>query len=293
MILSLNTNTFASSDNLEGCLRLTKEFGLSNIELWSTNMDVLEEGHSKFVYSGKDIDAAEKLLKEYGINVCCLTFGGGLDREFAKDHDLFAKEFVYAVEVAHRLGAKVMNHYADEVFEGKSYDYAVLDKIWIPAIKKAEELGIVLCLENEATDFTSIPLTHKEVIDHFNSPSFKSNYDPTNYYHSSFEPYPYAYEVLKDDIKYVHFKNACIYREEYCPDELWKGTPMTGLREGELLYYMSAGEGAVPIDAIARRLNADGYKGYVSLEPHTERERAIDCIKKEVKFLTENKYAEV
>ncbi|MCD8349967.1 MAG: sugar phosphate isomerase/epimerase [Planctomycetaceae bacterium] len=183
MKLGLNINTFSGSDALQGCLELTQGFGIRNVELWANNCAVIGESPSGFAFSGKDLDAAEKLLAKFDITVCCLTFGGGLDRGFAADRQGFAKEFVYAVEVAKRFGAGIINHYADEFFDGNGLDMAALEVMWKPAIRKAEELGIVLALENEAHDFTQSPKTMKKVIDHFASPSFKTNYDPNNYFH--------------------------------------------------------------------------------------------------------------
>lgn len=293
MKLGLNINTFSGSDDLEGCLKLTTEFGIKNIELWANNCAAIGDSPSKFAFSGKDLDAAEQLLRQYGINVCCLTFGGGLDREFAADRDGFAKEFAYAVEVAKRFGASVVNHYADEFFDGNALDMAALDRMWEPAIQKAESLGIVLALENEAHDFTQSPVTMKKVIDHFGSKSFKTNYDPTNYYHASNEAFPTAYEILKNDIAYFHIKNGCIFNPQFCPDPEWKGGKMSGFNSSEYIYYLDAASGAVNIEAILRRMSADGYKGYCSLEPHTTRQNAIDCIHKEVKFLCGTGFVEL
>lgn len=285
MRLALNINTFSGSDDLEGCLRLTADFGIRQVELWANNCGVIGDSPSKFAFTGKDLDAAERLLREYGISVCCLTFGGGLDRGFAAQRGVFAKEFVHAVEVAGRFGASVMNHYADEFFEGNALDMSALDGMWGPAVRRAEELGIVLALENEAHDFTQSPVTMKRVIDHFASACFKTNFDPTNYYHSSHEPFPGAYEVLKDDIAYFHIKNGCVYNPAFCPDPEWRGGAMSGLHAAERIYYLDAASGAVNIEAILRRMAADGYDGFCALEPHTTRQKAIDCIRREVGFL--------
>ncbi|MCD8349968.1 MAG: hypothetical protein LUC93_05075 [Planctomycetaceae bacterium] len=60
---------------------------------------------------------------------------------------------------------------------------------------------------------------------------------------------------------------------------------MSGANASDSIYYVDASSGAVNIEAILRRMDADGYTGYCSLEPHTTRQNAIDCIHKEVKFL--------
>lgn len=56
-------------------------------------------------------------------------------------------------------------------------------------------------------------------------------------------------------------------------------------REPGTIYYCEAKDGAVNIDGLIRRLDADGYEGMCTLEPHTTRENAIKAIYAEVEYL--------
>ena len=104
MKIGLNLNTFAATDNLESILKLTKDFGLNQVEFWSTNCESSPESVSDFAYKGKNTEQAKKLIARFGVKVCCLTYGAGLDPQFIKNRKLFSQEFVRAVELAAEFG---------------------------------------------------------------------------------------------------------------------------------------------------------------------------------------------
>ena len=241
--------------------------------------------YTGIAFKGKDVNGAKSIFKDFGLNVCCVTYGCGLDRQFVSQPELFSDEFLRAIDVAAELGAKIINHYIDEIHPYPNIDFAYLEKFWGRAIRHAEQTGIVLALENEAHDITGSPENMLALINHFDSNSFKTNFDATNYYQSSNEPFPYAYELLKEHIAYVHIKNGCRYDPQFCIDKEWIGGKLSRENTGGYIYYLDAQSGAVNIDGLLTRLDDDGYDGYGSLEPHTTRQRAIDCIKKEVAWL--------
>lgn len=285
MKLGLNCNTFSTSDNLEGVLKLANEFGIKYLEFWATNLEESPESINKFAFKGKDVRKARQMIADYGLQVCCVTFGCGLDRFFVNKPQLFADEFKRAIDIAAEMGAKVINHYVDEIHPYPNINFDYLDQYWLAPLQYAEEMGIVLALENEAHDITQTPKKMLALIDHYQSKSFKTNFDATNYFQSSNEPFPYSYEILKDHIAYVHIKNGCRYDPAFCPDPQWLGGRMARENTDSYIYYLEAKSGAVNIDGLLNRLHDDGYDGYCSLEPHTTRQRAIDTIKKEVAYL--------
>jgi sugar phosphate isomerase/epimerase len=127
------------------------------------------------------------------------------------------------------------------------------------------------------------------LIEEFNSPSFKTNFDATNYYHSGNEAFPHAYDVLRDHIAYVHIKNGRKYIEAFCPDPGWIGAePFTQSMAGNLIYYTTTKDGAVNTHGLLRRLSSDGYEGYCTLEPHTTRENSIKAIREEIAYMKDS-----
>ena len=69
--------------------------------------------------------------------------------------------------------------------------------------------------------------------------------DPANFIQCAQEPYPEGYMALHPWLSYVHVKDA--------------------LSDGHVVV---AGEGAARWPDFLRRLRADGYDGFLSLEPH-------------------------
>jgi len=84
-------------------------------------------------------------------------------------------------------------------------------------LKKAEEYGITVCLENEfdsrrhdpyGSDITRSADRFMKLLDTIDHPLFKVTFDASNFAIAQEEYYPYAFEVLKDRIGYVHIKDA-------------------------------------------------------------------------------------
>jgi sugar phosphate isomerase/epimerase len=96
------------------------------------------------------------------------------------------------------------------------------------------------------------------------------------------EPYPYAYEMLKDFIRSIHLKDAVKYDWDLHgdPEDLYLQRDFTG-------DYMcvALGAGAVNYDAVLNRLKADGYQGSLILEPHTGDRRLDAAIKDSLAYL--------
>lgn len=287
MELAISGETLGSVLPLEKILEIIKGYGVTAIEIWPENIPVLE-GKSlvhKRLYANRDIKRAKDILDAAGVKAACICFGAGFEKALAKDRELYASELKRAVQAAHELGAKVVNHYCYYVAMGDSFSIDELKAYYAEAIKEAEKYQIYLALENEAHDITRNPLQMRKIIEAMGSEYFKTNYDATNYYQAGYEGFPYAYEVLKDMIVHVHIKNGCINHPEYGHREECKGGPMTGLLSGEDIYYPVSSDGAVNVDGLLRRLVRDGYQGFCSLEPHTTPEVCMEYYKAETEYL--------
>ncbi|WP_283674994.1 sugar phosphate isomerase/epimerase family protein [Butyricicoccus sp. Marseille-Q5471] len=284
MRIGLNTNTFAG-EQLDVLLPLAKEFGICYLELWGSNLEPNgKKAVNGFAFSDKNLEKAKKQIEDAGLTVGAISSGLGLDTQMTSDPEAFSKELVATVEAAAIFGAKIVNHYSDKIQPGTTPEIDRLHQYFDAALARAEELGIVLALENEAGDASRTPENMLAIVKAFDSPNFKTNFDATNYYHASCEAFPYAYELLKEHIAYVHIKNGRLYRPGgFCPDTKWFGGAMT--REPGTIYYCEAKDGVVNINGLVHRLAVDGYDGLCTLEPHTTRENAIEAIHGEVKYL--------
>jgi sugar phosphate isomerase/epimerase len=275
MKLTMSGEVLSHTLPLQKALEITASFNIRNFELWAQNCEPLSSGCHDRLYRDRDLHKAGQQFKEMGIHVACVAFGGAFHREIASDVGVYTGELVRAIRIAADLGAELVNHYCNLVAPQFDLDLDALDRYYSGPLKVAEELGITLVLENEAHDMTHTPENVLAIIEHFNSANFRSNLDATNFYQAGNEAFPYCYELLKDVIAYVHIKNGCIYTPGRGLDERWLGGDMSGRLAGHKIYYTLPSQGAVNIIGLLERLQADGYAGYFTLEPHSVLENIL------------------
>lgn len=271
MRLGISGQALGEVKSLEEILLIMKFHKVGAIEIWPANAPSIESGttYSDFRYEGRNIGLLKELTERYGIEVACVTMPGAFGKGISSDIPAYAQALKYTVEAAYELGAKLVNHYCYYLSLEENPDLSRLMKYFEPALRKAEELGITMVLENEAHDAVRKPEGMLKLIQRVNSPAFKTNFDATNYYHASQEGFPSGYDILKEHIAYVHIKNGCIFDPSFHSEES-KGSKMSGANEGKFIYYPTLAEGAVNIDGLINRLIKDGYKGFCTLEPHTK-----------------------
>ncbi|MCC8025540.1 MAG: sugar phosphate isomerase/epimerase [Clostridium sp.] len=292
MKIGMSTNNF-SSEPISDIIRTAKSFDIWNFELWAVNLDKTGEPDNPYTYKNRDVDKAYEEITGAGLHVGVVASGIGLQEEFTADRKQFSEELVHAVEIAHRFGAGVVLHYGVGFFRNSLPDIEKLKLYWQDAIDAAEQYGIKLALENEPIDYTWTPDNMKWLIDQFDSEAFKTNYDATNYFHSSAEAFPYGLMRLKDDIAYVHIKNGMVYEPDYCHEDCWKGNAMTHKYEGKTIYYTEADMGVINNTGLLRMLNSIGYQGICTPEPqHTTHDNACRMLEHDIGFLRSTGYFE-
>ena len=287
MRLAISGEGLGSAMPLNQILDEFKKVGVAAIELWPENVP-LQKGRElvhKRLYKNRDLAQAKRILDEGGVEAACVAFGAAFDKELVEDSGLFAEELARAVEAADSLGAKLVNLYCYHICMADVPHMEVLHRYFDRGIDEAQRRGVTIVLENEAHDCTKNPLHMLEIVRAMNSPFFRTNYDATNYYQAGFEPYPYAYDVLKDVIAHVHIKNGCIYRGEHMHRKELVGGECTGSLAGQFIYYPTADDGAVHTEGILRRLAKDGYSGFCTLEPHTTPQLCIEYYAAETRYL--------
>ncbi|HWQ78153.1 MAG TPA: sugar phosphate isomerase/epimerase family protein [Anaerovoracaceae bacterium] len=267
--------------------QLIRGYGARAIELWPENVPAGSGQTVHRLYRNRDLGAAKSILDQEGVAVACVAFGGAFDRSIAGDEALYSKELAEAVNAAKYLGVKYVNHYLYYLSMEDRADTERLKRLFSPAIEKAEAAGVTLVLEDEAHDSTKNPVEMLRILEAMDSKYFKVNYDAVNFYQASYEGFPYAYEILKDKIAYIHIKDGCLYVPEHghSPDAL--GGMMSGANSGRSIYYPMMGTGILNIYGLIRRIKADGYEGWCTLEPHTTPELWHTYIQAEISYLKE------
>ncbi len=264
------------------------QYGIRNLELWPLN--VPGEGLG---YRGRDIGAIQKIIEEKGISIACVTEEAAFVKEAVDDEALYKDILLGTIDAAEAVGAKVVNHYCYYINLEEKPDFDRLECYWSDALSYAKSKGITLVLENEAHDVTRHPETTARIVEHFNDPAFRTNLDAVNYFHACEEGFPYAYEILKPYIGYVHLKNACLKKENLKQNPKDEGAPMSGIYEGRPLQYAPIPDGSVNIGGlISRILEDDLYHGVCTLEPHTTPDRVEYFVDRESRWLKEHHFTE-
>lgn len=127
-------------------------------------------------------------------------------------------------------------------------DYSIYRDEVISRLKKmtkiAENENIILLHENEKGIYGDNAQRCRDILNSIDSENLRAVFDPANFVQCGQITYPDAYELLKDKVVYMHIKDA---------DHMTVVPPGSG--SGKLFEILSA-------------LKADGYKGFLSLEPH-------------------------
>ena len=131
-----------------------------------------------------------------------------------------------------------------------------------------------------ASDITRRPERMRELVERINSPHFRLTFDACNFYFAGVEPYPYAYELLQDYIVYVHLKDGARYDPRRYGDRVLRFTD----HSGEYV-CLPLGQGAINYQGLLTRLKADGYTGFLTLEPHVEPERVAETYQQMLAYL--------
>ncbi len=241
-----------------------KKYGVTDYEIWPCNAGVRHD------YALADLAGLKSLMEREEISIYCVTQGSGFSPEAVKDPKVYVEYLLHAIDAAVFLGAKVVNHYCGHICPGETADFDRLELYWREPLEYASQKGIVLALENEAHDWTATPEKMLKIMEHFDHPNFKTNFDAVNYFHASCEGFPGAYMLLRPYIGYVHIKNACMRDARWEQPEYNRGQPMSGIHAPSPIQYTTIPRGSLNIPALISRLEEDGeYQGICTLEPHT------------------------
>jgi sugar phosphate isomerase/epimerase len=110
----------------------------------------------------------------------------------------------------------------------------------------AEQNGLVLAHENEKEIYGDSPERCADLIAAVGSPALRATFDAANFVQCGFRPHSDAYALLRPYLVYLQVKDALATTGEVVP----------------------AGEGDGQVRETLAALAADGFAGFVSLEPH-------------------------
>ena len=174
-------------------------------------------------------------------------------------------ELADAFVVAHAVGAPLIIAVDDaieraELSRGQSIQ--AFRQLVVGLLDQPAHRSIRLAVENSVIRITRLPedlLTLLAAVDH---PRLGINFDADNFYNAGVEPFPYAYELLREHIFQVHVKDSGRYIAAVHGDNR-----RVLHRAGGNVVCLPVGAGAVNWTGLIARFQQDGYRGQVSLEP--------------------------
>lgn len=217
-----------------------KRFGISYIEMRGVDGENIADCTPE-----KIREVAQKCQKA-GIQISAM--GSPLGKiKIHEDMDIHMAKLYGLIEKAKILNTsniRIFSFYLPEGEEPEMYRDEVLHRLE-RMTKAAEEADITLLHENEKGIYGDTPERCLDLLESIGSEHLWSTFDPANFVQCGCEPYPHAYELLKQYVRYVHIKDA----------------NADGM-------VVPAGQGIGHVPEFLKRLWNDGYEGFLSLEPH-------------------------
>ncbi|MDR6549228.1 sugar phosphate isomerase/epimerase family protein [Paenibacillus qinlingensis] len=241
-MLKVKVTCFADeiSHDLEEQLDVLTQEGLANLELrnvWGKNVLDLNE---------EELQSIRSMLDQRGFTVSSIASPIG---KYAVTDD-FAPELAAmqrAIHAAHAVGTpyiRIFSYYTKDLDLDACRD-EVLSRMK-QLIKLAEQANVILLLENDNNLYGSKDDRVLDILQHCNSNSLRSAFDPGNFVMNKVKPADEAYPKLQSYLAYVHVKDATNEPHQFVP----------------------AGAGAGQLPELLLQLREARFTGYLSVEPH-------------------------
>lgn len=188
--------------DFDGQLEGLNSFGINFMELRfinGTNVSALTMDEVKEIK--KKLAAKNIRVSAIGSPLGKINTADDMDAEMAKAEHVFS--------IANELeteNIRMFSFYLDEkrtAEENRSIVYSSLERM----VKLAAKYNVTLCHENEAKIYGESPEACHEILKYFGG-EMKCVFDMGNFVLDDYKPYPDAYMLLRDYIKYFHIKDS-------------------------------------------------------------------------------------
>ena len=217
--------------------------------LQKLNMHYVEmrgvDGNNLIFHSFDKVREIKARLDAAGIALSAL--GSPLGKfEIEEPFEKHFEDFKRAVEIAHMMDTKNIRMFSFFIPEGQKerYKNQVFERLG-RFVDYAVENDVILLHENEKDIYGDKAKECRELMDTFAGNHFKAIFDFANFVQVGQDTLE-AYELLKDYIAYIHVKDAIAINGNVVP----------------------AGMGDGNVAIILKNLFQNGFKGFLSLEPH-------------------------
>lgn len=228
--------------NLDVQIESLTKLGLKYVEMRGVDgNNLIYHDNAKVKDIKNRLDAAGISLSALGTPLGKIVITDPFEKHF--------EEYKRAVEIAHMMGAKNLRMFSfyipgDDKTGREKYKSEVFDRMGM-FVDYAKANDAVVLHENEKGIYGELAPECREMMDEFGCDNFKAIFDFANFVQADQDTLE-AYELLKDHIAYIHVKDAI------------KGS-------GKVV---PSGYGDGNVKKILDDLFANGFNGFLSLEPH-------------------------
>lgn len=238
------------------------------------------------VEKAKEINA---LCKNKGVEISSLAYYPNTMDPDPEKRKTYIEHLYKLIDASAMLGVNMVTTFVGrDPKKNVAENLELVKEIWPPIVKRAEEKGVRIAIENCPMLFTddewpggqnlmTTPANWRKIFAILDSPNFGINYDPSHFVWQQIDYIKPLYE-FKDKIFHVHYKDIKVYPEKLA-DVGIMATPLT---------YMSPkvpGLGDVDWGKYVSALTDIGYDGYTCIEIEDKAfEKSLDDAKRAVKL---------
>lgn len=267
---------------IEEIAKVAREHGIEFLQLWYSGL---------YTSLPKErVSEVQETLDKYNLGVSAVASWTRLN--LPGDVRPAQRTIMETIDLAQRFNTRfIATYFGPNRSRDKKTAIDTYKKNITPCLEKAARTGVTIVMENEfdhlnedptQSDVTRTAEGILDLVETIDSPYFKVNFDAANFYDAGEEPYPYAYELLKDHIAYVHVKDTRIHSEPLVQEKKYHV-----FNDGAKAKYLSVplGEGAINYEALLQRMQEDGYEGFFVIEAFCLSEQYDEFYKKAVNYL--------
>ncbi|MCC6178292.1 MAG: sugar phosphate isomerase/epimerase [Chloroflexi bacterium] len=197
-------------------------------------------------FDAEDVGAMRRALDRHGLQVATIASPVGKS-EIVQEAGYEEKRLTAAIGLAEAFGTPLIRIFS---FYHASLDHATSRAEVLARLERwasrAEAAGVTLLLENEVNLWGDTPERCREILEAVNSPNLRMTLDTGNFAAIGVASYDTAYPRLRPWLAHIQIKDVRTVDHAIVP----------------------AGEGDGQIPQVLRAAYADGYHGFLSLEPH-------------------------
>lgn len=243
--MKLSFITDEATQSFDEAVAFAKKYDLQGLELRSVDDTPIDQ------IDVETLKAWKKKLDEASLAVPCLS--GSFFKCDVPEKDAPAEELEKLERLcraADILGCSLIRGFAFFAPESGPVSPETLKPFYAKAAEILRRSNKRLLLEADPSVNTSNHAALAHMLDVLDDPVFGAIFDPGNDIYDPLHetPYPDGYEAIRPHLVHIHIKDAVI-------------------TDGEIS-CVKTGEGLVGYPALLRRLIADGYDGWMSLETH-------------------------